>query len=134
MNYRQPALKPYRSKKWNAQCLLFGTDPREFYGDQYEHGIEGAAKVGDLADAVKNGDIDLEKDATINLYGCNTDKLAEELSKALTKAGRGDVTVTGSDDSVGPDPNNKNRARSDGNFNSYKGGNKTNSFKTLDYK
>ena len=28
MNYRQPALKPCRPK-WNAQCLLFGTDPRD---------------------------------------------------------------------------------------------------------
>lgn len=59
--------------------------------------------------------------------------MAQELSKALTDAGRGDVTVTGSDGGAAPDSNG-NRARSDKSFNSYRGGDKVGGSKTLSYK
>lgn len=61
-----------------------GADPEtRFYGDQYEHGVDGSAKISDFVDAVKDGQIDLNQNANINLYGCNTDKWPKSFLKRL---------------------------------------------------
>jgi RHS repeat-associated protein len=85
---------------------------------------EGAMYVGGLAYLVEQGKIDFEKNARINLFGCRTDWLAQELSAVLGQVGRGDIRVTGATGSVGPTASGEGAwvDAGHGRFNTYAGG------------
>jgi RHS repeat-associated protein len=120
---------------WEAGVIGDGTDVG-FYVDSYAGGATpSAASVSDFVAAVKSGAIDLEPNAELVFFGCNSDQLAKELSAALDAAGRGDVTVTGASGSVYPlSPETGAGVDGGGSFNRYRGGKPVGSSKTRSYK
>lgn len=118
----------------------------------YDVGKPGVtATVEDLAKAIKNGEIDLEKGAKIRIFACQCDVFAQKLSELL-KDKRPDVSVTGAEGNVAPNKN-ETGAKSDakknpdgtyqrdskgnpvpGKFNTYQGGEKKGTSPTISYK
>ncbi|MDG0995493.1 MAG: hypothetical protein P8O22_12265 [Akkermansiaceae bacterium] len=86
---------------YNAGVIGNGND-NGFYQNGTSNEAD-ARHIQDFIDAVRNGQIDLERNAEINFFNCNSDDLAQELSRALGQIGRGDVSVTGASGRVSPD-------------------------------
>ncbi len=66
-----------------------------------QHSAE-AAYATDFTSAVQSGAIDLAQNATITLFACDSDRLAEVLSSNLGYVGRTDITVIGAQGNVAP--------------------------------
>jgi RHS repeat-associated protein len=97
--------------------------------------------VKQLADAILSGKIDIEPGGKIRSFACSTDPWAKELSRLLGEGGRGDISVTGGEGFVSPVGGNETTAftyhPSTGKnlkFNTYKGGVKTGSQSTMNYR
>jgi uncharacterized protein RhaS with RHS repeats len=105
-----------------------------FYRDSYA-GATDSARIQDFIDAVRRGEIDLAKNAEVNFYGCNSDSLAQDLSKALSNIGRGDVLVTGASSKVSSNATETSaRVDSPGNFNTYQDGKLIEAVRTRPYR
>lgn len=77
----------------SADGFVYGSRPT----DQ-----DSAAYSADFANGVKNGTISLNENAEIRFFSCNGDTMASNLSSALTKVGRNDVSVIGASGPVTP--------------------------------
>jgi hypothetical protein len=110
------------------------------YNSSHTGGL-GSASLSDLANAIIKGEIDVAKGASLNLFGCNNDSTAKQLSDLLTAGGRSDVLVTGAAGSVSPIlPGETSAFTYDSStgarktFNTYQGGKLVNTSKTRNYK
>ena len=91
------------SHGWDAG--LIGADGAANEGLYYLTSAEdspAAADVADFAVSVATGRIDLAENATITLYACRSDFLAQSMSIAFGEIGRADVSVTGAEGAVAP--------------------------------
>jgi hypothetical protein len=68
------------------------------------------ATLKEFADAIKNGEIDIDKGAEIRIFHCQCSEFAREFSEAL-KDVRPDIKVTGSTSNVAPNKKKNTTAR-----------------------
>jgi len=120
---------------------------------RFDYGKPGVtATLKEFADAIKNGEIDVEKGAEIRLFSCQCSEFARELSEAL-KDSRPDINITGSTSNVAPNrKQNPTAGKADaekdengqykfekgrpvqGHFNTYQGGKAVGSAPSIPYK
>jgi RHS repeat-associated protein len=111
------------SHAWAGGLVGDGSLDNGFYLDSISDRnlIEGAMFVSGLAYLIEQHRIDFERNAQINFFGCNTDRLALELSMALGQIGRSDIRVTGATAGVGSRGKGAYVGEG-GRFNTYAGG------------